>query len=130
MSSIVCWFYNYQVPIDRGGRSLHYWSLFKLFFIYFFFLFCLNFIHVFFSILFKKNTILCLFLKNVSPSKRVVCFILNNFHIPMVGGIACYAYLFYGQEFFLMHLVRGWHLLGRKENTIKYLTKKVYIQQR
>ena len=39
----------------------------------------------------KKNTILCLFLKNVSPSKRVVCFILNNFHFPMVEGIAFYA---------------------------------------
>ena len=39
----------------------------------------------------KKNAILCLFLKNVSPSKRVTCFILNNLHIPMVEGIAFYA---------------------------------------
>ena len=39
----------------------------------------------------KKNAILCLFLKNVSPSKRVVCFILNNLHFPMVKGIAFYA---------------------------------------
>ena len=39
----------------------------------------------------SKNVILCLFLKNVSPSKRVVCFILNNFHFPMVEGIAFYA---------------------------------------
>ena len=47
---------------------------------------------VFFStkkmcILFKKNSILCLFLKNVSPSKRVIRFILNNLPIPMVEGI-------------------------------------------
>ena len=40
--------------------------------------------------LFKRNAILCLFLKNVSPSKRKVCFILNNLHCPM-EGIAFYA---------------------------------------
>ena len=39
----------------------------------------------------SKNEISCLFLKNVSPSKRVVCFILNNLHFPMVKGIAFYA---------------------------------------
>ena len=39
----------------------------------------------------SKNAILCLFLKNISPSKRVVCFILNNLHLPMVEGIAFYA---------------------------------------
>ena len=39
----------------------------------------------------SKNAILCLFLKNVSPSKRVICFILNNLHFPMVAGIAFYA---------------------------------------
>ena len=39
----------------------------------------------------KKNAILCLFLKNVSPSKKVVCFILNNLHFPMVEGIVFYA---------------------------------------
>ena len=39
----------------------------------------------------KKNLILCLFLKNVLPSKRVICFILNNLHFPMVEGIAFYA---------------------------------------
>ena len=38
-----------------------------------------------------KNAISCLFFKNISPSKRVVCFILNNLHFPMVGGIAFYA---------------------------------------
>ena len=38
--------------------------------------------------LFKKNAILCLFLRNVLPSKRVVCFILNNSLLPMVEGIA------------------------------------------
>ena len=43
------------------------------------------------ALYFKKNKILCLFLKNVSPSKRVVCFILNNLHIPMVEVIAFYA---------------------------------------
>ena len=32
-----------------------------------------------------------LFLKNISPSKRVVCFILNNLHFPMQEGIAFYA---------------------------------------
>ena len=41
--------------------------------------------------LFRKNLISCLFLKNVSPSKRVICFILNNLHFPMVEGIAFYA---------------------------------------
>ena len=35
----------------------------------------------------KKNAILYLFLKNVSPSKRMVCFILNNLHFPMVEVI-------------------------------------------
>ena len=39
----------------------------------------------------KKNSISCLFLKNVSPSKRVVCFILTHSHLPMVKGIAFYA---------------------------------------
>ena len=39
----------------------------------------------------SKNGILCFFLKNVAPSKRVVCFILNNLHFPMVEGIAFYA---------------------------------------
>ena len=37
---------------------------------------------------FSKNAISCLFLKNVSPSKRVVYFILNNLHFPMVEVIA------------------------------------------
>ena len=41
--------------------------------------------------LYLKNAILCLFLKNVSPSKRVVCFIPNNLHFPMVEGTAFYA---------------------------------------
>ena len=41
-------------------------------------------------ILFKKNAILCWFLKNVSPSKTVICFILNNSHLLMVKGIAFY----------------------------------------
>ena len=36
----------------------------------------------------SKNAISCLFLKNVSPSKRVICFILYNLHFPMVEGIA------------------------------------------
>ena len=39
----------------------------------------------------KKNAILCLFLENVSPSKRVIYFILNNSHLSMVEGIAFYA---------------------------------------
>ena len=39
----------------------------------------------------SKNTISCLFLSSVSPSKRVIYFILNNLHFPMVGGIAFYA---------------------------------------
>ena len=39
----------------------------------------------------SKNAISCLFLKNVSPTKRVICFILNNLHFPMVEGIAVYA---------------------------------------
>ena len=39
----------------------------------------------------SKNSVLCLFLKNVSPFKRVKCFILNNLHFPMMEGIAFYA---------------------------------------
>ena len=39
----------------------------------------------------SKNAISCLFLKNVSSSKRMICFILNNLHFPMVKGIAFYA---------------------------------------
>ena len=39
----------------------------------------------------SKNSVSCLFLKNVSPSKRVICFILNNSHLQMVEGIAFYA---------------------------------------
>ena len=38
----------------------------------------------------SKNAISCLFLKNVSPSKQVICFILKNLHFPMVEGIAFY----------------------------------------
>ena len=34
-----------------------------------------------------KNAILCLFLKNVTPSKKVVCFFLNDSRLPMVEGI-------------------------------------------
>ena len=41
--------------------------------------------------LFKKNSILRLFLKNISPSKRVEYFILHNLHFAMVAGIAFYA---------------------------------------
>ena len=39
----------------------------------------------------SKNAISCLFFKNFSPSKREICFILNNLHFPMVNGIAFYA---------------------------------------
>ena len=39
----------------------------------------------------SKNAILCLFLKNISPPKRAVCFILNNLHFSMMEGIAFYA---------------------------------------
>ena len=38
----------------------------------------------------SKNAISCLFFKNVSPSKMVICFILNNLYFPMVEGIAFY----------------------------------------
>ena len=36
--------------------------------------------------LFQKIPISCLFLKNVSPSKRVICFILNNLHKFLSNG--------------------------------------------
>ena len=39
----------------------------------------------------SKNVILCLFFKNVSPSTRVVCYILNNLRYPMMEGITFYA---------------------------------------
>ena len=42
--------------------------------------------------LLKKNAIFCLFLKNVSPSKRLVCFVLNNVHFPMVEDLAFHAH--------------------------------------
>ena len=38
-----------------------------------------------------QKAILRLFLKKISPSKRMVCFILNNLHFPMVEGIVLYA---------------------------------------
>ena len=41
--------------------------------------------------LYLKKFNFCLFLKNVSPSKRDVCFILNNLPVPMVEDIAFYA---------------------------------------
>ena len=34
-----------------------------------------------------KSAIMCLFLTNVTPSKRVLCFILSNLHFSMVEGI-------------------------------------------
>ena len=40
----------------------------------------------------------------VSPSKTVVCFILNNLHFPMVEAIAFYAYLYIGQCFYDMSI--------------------------
>ena len=50
---------------------------------------------VFFSTIkfafYLKNVILCSFLKNGLPSKRVISFFLNNLHLPMVEGIAFYA---------------------------------------
>ena len=42
-------------------------------------------------ILFKIFAILRLSLKNISRSKIVVCFILNNLYLPIVEGIAYYA---------------------------------------
>ena len=39
----------------------------------------------------KKNAILWLFLKNVSPFKKAVCFILTNLLFPIVEGIVFYA---------------------------------------
>ena len=39
----------------------------------------------------QKTAILCLLLKNASPSKKVVCCILNNLHFPMAEGITFYA---------------------------------------
>ena len=39
----------------------------------------------------SKNAISFFFLKNFSPSKSVICFILNNLHFPMVEGIPFYA---------------------------------------
>ena len=42
----------------------------------------------------SKNAILCLFLKNVPPSKKVICFILNNLPFPIMEGIAFYDALY------------------------------------
>ena len=59
--------------------------------LYFHVLWCFLFYQKKCALYLKKNAILCLFFKNVSPSKRVVCFILNYLHFPMVEGIAFYA---------------------------------------
>ena len=48
---------------------------------------------------------MCLFLKNVSPSKRVVCFILNNLHIPMVEYIHTYIIGHYNPSVRIIDLV-------------------------
>ena len=51
----------------------------------------------------SKNSVLCLFLKNVSPSKRVVvCFILNKLHFGMVEGIAFF-YNLYKSRVLIIH---------------------------
>ena len=42
------------------------------------------------ALYFKKCNVVFLFLKNVSPSKSVICFSLNNLHFLMVEGIAFY----------------------------------------
>ena len=50
----------------------------------------------------KKNAILCMFLKNVLPSKREVCFILNNLHFPMVES-ANVVYALYKPNVMIIH---------------------------
>ena len=42
-------------------------------------------------ILFKNNAIFRLCLKNISPSKRMIGFILNNSHLSMMEDIVFYA---------------------------------------
>ena len=48
-----------------------------------------SFLPLFCALYFKKCSFV--FLKNVLLSKRVICFILNNLHFPMVKDIAFYA---------------------------------------
>ena len=50
--------------------------------------YCVNLNKCHYCAFYLQNTILCLFLKNVSSSKRVICFILNNLPLSMVEGIA------------------------------------------
>ena len=81
----------------------------------------------------NKMHILCLFLKNILPSNRVVRFILNNLHFPMMEGIAFYAlykarvhfmhYAFYLEKNAILCLLCIFFLIkglffGRNENTI------------
>ena len=83
-----CWpsfnVFKYQklrVRFDSTHQYTHCWSLVQSVFS-----FLPKIVHFI-----KWNAILCLFLKNVSPSKRVICFIPNNSHLSMVEGIVFYA---------------------------------------
>ena len=63
-----------STPNDR-----FFWETFSWQFLFMVFSFLPKNVHFI-----SKNVISCLFLENVSPSKRVICFILNNLHFPMV----------------------------------------------
>ena len=74
--------------------------------------------------LYLKNEIL--FLKTVSPSQKVLCFILSGKHRHTLfmfcpSQIKNLHYNRVITAIFLMHLVKGWHLPCRKENTINFL---------
>ena len=66
----------------------------------------------------KKNAILCLFLKNISPSKRLVCFILNNSHFILVEFIAFYA-LYKSRILIILSETGDFSLFTRQPNEIK-----------
>ena len=82
-----CWVYFILIFTARNSNRTYgsKWH-FMQFWILWCFLFYQKNVHFI-----SKNAFSCLFLKNVSPSKSVVCFILNNLHFPIVEGIAFYA---------------------------------------
>ena len=79
----------------------------------------------------KKKFFLCLFLKNVSPFRRVLCFILNNPHLSLVEGIKFYALnksreLPIKQTTFFVYKATRWNLRKRPEKNAYSETSSVF----
>ena len=76
-----------QKSVEKSNKILYFR---KVYILIKFYLWCFLFYQKM-CILLEKIAILCLFLKNIAASKRVVYFILNNLDFPMVEGIVFYA---------------------------------------